>query len=74
MFGMLRQDPPAARDTVAARVLCWASVLLGMIWACWHLPLFFMSGTTTTGQSFPLYFLQVTAISVALAVRPRYLV
>jgi uncharacterized protein len=44
-----------------------ASVLLGMIWACWHLPLFFIRGTTTTGQSFPLYFLQVTAVSVALA-------
>jgi membrane protease YdiL (CAAX protease family) len=44
-----------------------ASLLLGMIWACWHLPLFFIAGTTTTGQSFPLYFLQVTAMSVALA-------
>src|SRR6266496_1096454 len=26
----------------------------------WHLPLFFIPGTDTTGQSFPLYLLQVT--------------
>ena len=31
-----------------------ASLLLGGIWAVWHLPLFFIAGTTTTGQSFPL--------------------
>lgn len=43
-----------------------ASLLLGVVWACWHLPLFFIDGTSTTGQSFPLYLLSVTAISVAL--------
>jgi CAAX protease family protein len=42
-----------------------ASVLLGLIWACWHLPLFFISATDTSGQSFPLYLLQVIALSVA---------
>ena len=47
--------------------LAWASVILGVIWASWHLPLFFVPGTTTTGQSFPLYLLQVTALSVAIA-------
>jgi len=44
-----------------------ASILLGVIWACWHLPLFSMPGTDTAGQSFPVYLLDVTAISVAMA-------
>lgn len=44
-----------------------ASVLLGIVWATWHLPLFFFPGADTLGQSFPLYLLQVTALSVAMA-------
>jgi membrane protease YdiL (CAAX protease family) len=43
-----------------------ASILLGIIWATWHLPLFFFPGTDTVGQSFPMYVLQVTAISVVM--------
>ena len=44
-----------------------ASVLLGVIWASWHLPLFFLRGSGSDGQSFPIYLLHVTAVSVAIA-------
>jgi membrane protease YdiL (CAAX protease family) len=44
-----------------------ASLLLGVLWAAWHLPLFFIPEADTYGQSFPVYLLQVTALSVAMA-------
>jgi membrane protease YdiL (CAAX protease family) len=44
-----------------------ASIVLGIIWACWHLPFFFIPGSDNAGQSFPVYLLAVTAISVAMA-------
>jgi membrane protease YdiL (CAAX protease family) len=47
--------------------LGWASIVLGAIWAFWHLPLFWLRGIDKAGQSFPFYLLQVTALSVAIA-------
>ena len=44
-----------------------ASILLGLIWACWHLPQFFIPDADTYRQSFFVYVLQVTALSVAMA-------
>ena len=43
-----------------------STLLLGVLWACWHLPLFFVQDADKFGQSFPLYLLQVTGLSVAM--------
>lgn len=32
-----------------------ASLLLGLFWACWHLPQFFLQGADTYRQSFPFF-------------------
>lgn len=57
-----------ALPRLAARMgLGWASIILGIIWASWHLPLFFLPGSDTYHQSFPVYITQVTAVSVAMA-------
>lgn len=57
-----------ALPRLAARFgLGGASIVLGVIWACWHLPLFYFQGADTNGQSFVAYLLQVTALSVAIA-------
>ena len=38
-----------------------------MFWALWHLPLFFVREADTFGQSFPVYALTVSGISVLIA-------
>lgn len=47
--------------------LRWSSIILGVIWAAWHLPLFFIPGIDVAGQSFLVYVLDVTALSVAFS-------
>jgi hypothetical protein len=44
-----------------------ASVLLGSVRAVWHLPRCYVARSSTQGQSFPLYLLQVIALLVAMA-------
>ena len=57
-----------ALPRLAARFgLARASILLGLIWGSWHLPQFFIPEADTYGQSFFVYVLQVTALSVAMA-------
>ena len=57
-----------ALPRLAARFgLARGSLLLGVLWACWHLPLFFIPGVDKYGQSLLLYILGGTALSVAMA-------
>jgi uncharacterized protein len=44
-----------------------ASLVLGAIWALWHLPFFFIAGVDKTGQSFPVFVLGSVALSAAMA-------
>jgi membrane protease YdiL (CAAX protease family) len=44
----------------------WAGLILGIIWAVWHIPSFLMSGTPQSSWSFAPYFAGVVAISVIL--------
>ena len=56
-----------ALPRLAARLgFAGAGVLLGLIWALWHLPLFFAPGVDKYGQPLIVYVLQATALSVAM--------
>jgi CAAX protease family protein len=56
-----------ALPRLAARFgLARASLLLGFVWAVWHLPLFFVPDSSNDGESFPMFVLAVTALSVAM--------
>lgn len=44
----------------------WAGLIVGIIWAVWHIPAFLMSGTPQSAWSFAPYFAGVVAISVIL--------
>ena len=44
-----------------------ASIFVGIVWAAWHLPFFFMDGTDKSGQPFPAYLAGIAALSIAMA-------
>lgn len=57
-----------ALPRLAARFgLAPASLMLGVIWGCWHLPQFFIQEADTYQQSFFVFVMGVTALSVVLA-------
>lgn len=45
-----------------------AGLLLGLVWALWHLPLFFLPGADMVGQPLPVFVVAVTALSVVMAI------
>ena len=57
-----------ALPRLAARFgLARASLLLGAVWGCWHLPQFFIRDADTYRQSFWIFVIGVTSLSVILA-------
>ncbi len=42
----------------------WAGLILGVIWGIWHLPAFYLSGTSQSGWSFFPFFIGSIALSV----------
>jgi membrane protease YdiL (CAAX protease family) len=44
----------------------WSGLILGIIWALWHIPSFLMSGTPQSAWAFGPYFAGVVAISIIL--------
>jgi membrane protease YdiL (CAAX protease family) len=44
-----------------------ASLVVGLVWAVWHLPLFVLPDSGSSGQSFVAYLLQVMPMSVVFA-------
>jgi uncharacterized protein len=41
-----------------------SSIILGLIWAVWHLPLFYISNSSQYGNSFVSYIMQVVGFSI----------
>lgn len=44
----------------------WASLILGVVWAIWHAPAFFMSGTPQSAWSIGPFFVGLIAITVIM--------
>ena len=60
----LRPSSSGGTHRISARERTW----LGLVWACWHVPLFFFGFREMTSMGSPSWFaLGVTALSVAIA-------
>jgi membrane protease YdiL (CAAX protease family) len=44
-----------------------AAVIVGVVWAVWHLPLFVLPGAGQYGTNFPIFALGVVGLALALA-------
>jgi uncharacterized protein len=73
VFGLVAGEEVGWRGFALPRLLSrfgpWsASALLGLLWALWHLPLFYMPGMPQYGTPFPSYVPYLAALSVILTV------
>ncbi len=41
-----------------------SSLILGVIWCCWHIPLFFLPGSSQQGIPFPIYLMLVVTLTI----------
>lgn len=44
----------------------WSSIIVGIVWACWHLPLFFIAGTSQYGYPFGLFMVSAILLSILI--------
>ena len=48
----------------------WAAIVLGIVWAIWHLPAFFLSGVPQGSLSFLPFF--IAAVAISLIITPLF--
>ena len=41
-----------------------SSLILGVIWCCWHIPLYFQTGSSQQGIPFPIYLMLVVTVTL----------
>ncbi|MFD1174848.1 CPBP family intramembrane glutamic endopeptidase [Paenibacillus puldeungensis] len=47
--------------------LITSTVIVSSIWACWHIPLWFISGTSQSSTNFILFFIELVSASLILS-------
>lgn len=55
---------PALRDRTGR---LWAPLIVGVIWFCWHLPLWWMPGSIQTYMPMPAFAMMILGMSLLLA-------
>jgi membrane protease YdiL (CAAX protease family) len=62
-FGWRGYALPRLLELMNAR---WAALVLGAVWAAWHLPAFFLSGLSQSKFQFGVFFLMVVCFSILM--------
>ncbi|MFA8443966.1 CPBP family intramembrane glutamic endopeptidase [Yoonia sp.] len=64
-FGWRGVALPLMQRTMAP---VWAGLIIGFVWAFWHIPAFFLDGTPHTAWSLTPFLIGVTSVGVVMAV------